>query len=627
MKKLLSCITAIIMSGTICSTPTLAAKTQTIDLSGWILEGGAQIKDNKIHLPKGQESRAYKEIEVSTPYHNISASVYTESANGISYLYGEGDGFTKAKTALTVCTGNTAKTVTVKSQGTITDKITAGIYSDGTNEIYASDFCITPVENPYEFLQGGDITMIRYVIDNGGNYYDENGNLLYNTTDNIEDKIQGVINYLAKRGMNFCRIRLTNNPGEPGELINPDNTSDTSRFCLPKGYQDEYDCLKLSQYAHNAGMKIQFTFNLSDYWSNAEQQIIPIDWQEKIKGKTDKSEIVTILSQCVSDYVTDILTKLANMGIYPEYVSLGNEITGGILFPYAYSYDVTGENVKMPKGNEDWGAITKILNAGYDAIKAVSKDSQVVIHLNDATYSFKENGPDVDWAGVAWWFKDYKNAGGKWDVTGISYYPSWSTVTVDDCASYCDYLEKQFGKKVLIMESGYEFNSTRKDGHKGQLQYNAPEYETLFPRTQSGQKGFVAELLSKLKNTDSAIGSLYWDPMMIHVEDKDGKNITGWAHTHGTNEPQVNVVENTTLFDFDGKAVTALEAYEYNTYSKPQELFIFAGYDKDGVLKDVKTCKTENEFNPDSMPGLEIKKFHWQSMDDIKPISEVEAVN
>ena len=171
------------------------------------------------------------------------------------------------------------------------------------------------------------------------------------------------------------------------------------------------------------------------------------------------------------------------------------------------------------------------------------------------------------------------------------------------------------------MESGYEFNPFRKDGYKGQLQYNAPEYENLFPRSQSGQKGFVSELLSKLKNTDSAIGSLYWDPMMIHVEDEHGNNVTGWAHTFDTNQPQANVVENTTLFDFDGKAVTALEAYEYNTYSKPQELFIFAGYDEQGVLKDAKSYKTEDEFNPEEMRGLDIIRYHWTSLTDIKPLS------
>ena len=108
---------------------------------------------------------------------------------------------------------------------------------------------------------------------------------------------------------------------------------------------------------------------------------------------------------------------------------------------------------------------------------------------------------------------------------------------------------------------------------------------------------------------------------MIHVEDEHGNNVTGWAHTFDTNQPQANVVENTTLFDFDGKAVTALEAYEYNTYSKPQELFIFAGYDEQGVLKDAKSYKTEDEFNPEEMRGLDIIRYHWTSLTDIKPLS------
>ncbi|MBO7442941.1 MAG: hypothetical protein J6T83_07665, partial [Paludibacteraceae bacterium] len=67
------------------------------------------------------------------------------------------------------------------------------------------------------------------------------------------------------------------------------------------------------------------------------------------------------------------------------------------------------------------------------------------------------------------------------------------------------------------------------------------------------------------------VGSLYWDPMMIHVEDQWGNNITGWAHFASNLKADVNVVENTTLFDFDGKAVAAWQAYEGNQYSVYKE--------------------------------------------------------
>ena len=43
----------------------------------------------------------------------------------------------------------------------------------------------------------------------------------------------------------------------------------------------------------------------------------------------------------------------------------------------------------------------------------------------------------------------------------------------------------------------------------------------------------MAELFNELKSVDDnrCLGVLYWDPCMIHVEDKDNKNasLSGWA--------------------------------------------------------------------------------------------------
>ena len=54
---------------------------------------------------------------------------------------------------------------------------------------------------------------------------------------------------------------------------------------------------------------------------------------------------------------------------------------------------------------------------------------------------------------------------------------------------------------------------------------------------------------------------------MIHVEDEWGKNKTGWAHFVKWGTADVNVVENTTLFDFEGKALPAFDAYRLNQTS------------------------------------------------------------
>ena len=619
MRKILSYLTAITILMSAIGSITVYADEEgiSIDTDKWILNGTAEIVNGRIHLPEGAESRAYIDIPLTgEAYYNISANVYTTSCDGIAYLYSEGNGYSSAKTSVMMSADiNIAKTVTVKSQGA-KSTLRIGIYSDGAKEIYADNFTCEQTDGAYEFLQGGDITMIRYVLSYGGNYRDENGNLLYNSDDDFEVKNQKVINYLAARGMNFCRIRLTNNPGVDGELIG----DGAARYHLPAGYQDEADCLALAEYAHKAGMKIQFTFNISDYWSNNHQQYIPIDWQKKIEGKTHE-ESVEILTQCVSDYVTDIMTKLAAIGVYPEYVSIGNEISGGILYPHGYSYDTSADDAtdNRPEGTKDWRAIVSFLNAGYDAVKAVSENSKVIIHLEDMTGDYAGH-PDDRGRGVFWWFNDFQKAGGKWDVTGISYYPAWSAATIDDCTSFGEALGDYYNKPVIIMESGYEWNEKRKDGYNGQLHEDEPVYKNLYASSQSGQKGFVSELLAKLKSTDSVIGSLYWDPMMIHVENVSGENITGWAHYYGddgNDRADVNVVENTTLFDFDGKALPAFEAYDYNTYSKPlksnNEIFIYAGYDENGILRNIQFYNSENEFDPTTMEGLRVKTIHWET--------------
>lgn len=475
-------------------------------------------------------------------------------------------------------------------------------------------------EGTDEFLQGGDISALYYVISNGGVYKGSGGTPLFYGTDDIETKVRNTVDYLASRGLNFARIRLTNNPGEPGELM----SDGISRYHLPAGFEDEDDCLKLAKYAHDAGMKIQFTFNLSDYWSNNHQQYIPIDWQEKINGKS-YDESIEILTQCVSDYVTDIMTKLANKGVHPEYISLGNEISGGILYPYGYSYDTSAADAtdSRPEGKMNWNAIVSFINAGYDAAKAVSPGTKVIIHLEDMTGTYAAN-PNDRKGGAFWWFTDFKNAGGKWDATGISYYPAWSSATIDDCVSFAEALKEAYGKPVVVMESGYEWAAARKDGYNGQLHEENPVYKGVYDSSPEGQKGFVSELLTKLKASDAVAGSLYWDPMYIHVEDENGKNMTGWAHYYdenGGDVPDVNVVENTTMFDFNGKALPVFEAYESSIPEK-NDIYIYAGYNKEtNILTDVKFFDYENDECVSQMPGLKVKKLHWKDWKDMQPIS------
>ncbi len=414
-----------------------------------------------------------------------------------------------------------------------------------------------------EFYKGGDMTEVSYIESLGGVYKDGNGD----PTDPFE--------FLAANGMNMARIRLSNNPGKG----RGDGT-----WYLPEGFQNEEDCLKLSKRAADAGMDIQFTFNYSDYWSNGTRQIIPSDWVKAIKdakgydvkdpaflkSMTDAqmTEIRAMLGDLVYSYTKDIMTKLKNQGSEPKYVSLGNEINGGMFFPFANTYEANmnkdrfelvfddnkddANDIKCPMS---WKALADILNRGYDAVKEVSPEAQVVIHIAN-------EGGMTD-SVCKWFFDEYKRAGGKFDVVGMSYYPSWTKAPIENCVNVCKSAASRYGVTTLIMETGYNWNPTKKNGYPGQLNDNATGYTEKYPYTQEGQKNFLSDLFKQLEASGSCAGALYWDPAMIHVEDPANPNesLSGWAYREDTDKPDGNVVENTTLFDFDGKAAAAVGAY------------------------------------------------------------------
>lgn len=536
------------------------------NLSCWEIEGeNGSIVDGHCYIPAGSESKLFQRIQVQEGYYMLTAKVSIPNCYGKCYLYAKGEGYSMVSTEIPKTKdSHNSLTVYVRGIQTNNGEIEIGVYNEGKHDLYIDDVTLTQTDGPYIFLQGGDITELNYVINEGGNYYNSDGSLLYSNDASKIEKAQSVINFLAEKGMNFVRIRNSNSPGK----MHPDKSNS---YYLPDGFQDSKDCLKLAIMAHNAKMKIQYTFNYSDYWSNGERQDIPADWMDSIKGIHDNQKIVEKLADCIYNYTLGVMKELATNQIYPEYVSLGNETNGGFLFPYGYSYDVTWDNTDMPRGTQNWNAIASFINAGYKAVKEVSPHSKIVIHLADNTNDFIKYGSNANSYTYAWYFDNLLKHNAQFDVIGASYYPAWSEASVGNLVEYCKNISHRYEKEILIMESGYNFHPTRKDGWEGQLTENAAEYKDFYDFSPEGQKSFVAELLNALKSIGATskyecVGSLYWDPVMIHVEDENGNNKTGWAHKISTNQPDANVVENTTLFDFDGVALPVWEVYEGNKY-------------------------------------------------------------
>lgn len=357
------------------------------------------------------------------------------------------------------------------------------------------------------FAGGGDLTMLNWVEDSGGRYFYKNG------------KAGDPMKILQDNGVDMARLRVFNDTGPDHPKIGAPNSY------LPEGYQDEADMLKLARRAKAHDMRIELTLHYSDYWSNGGTQDIPKDWRGVTS--TPEAEAVTTLEREVHDYTADVMRDMRKQGTIPAYVSLGNEMQGGLLFPYGRT-----------DTEAHWANLARFLKAGYRAIKEVSPSTKVILHIDDAGNMDK----------YEWFFGTAAAHGVPYDVIGASYYPFWTGKDIPTVTRFFGDLYQRFHKKIMVMETGLNWKTVTADGVKGQLSNNGP---VLYPETPRGQRDFLAALFSALRSVpDGAVlGDLYWDPVMIPAPG------VGWE------VGQPNVVSNTTLFDFQGRALPALAVY------------------------------------------------------------------
>lgn len=372
------------------------------------------------------------------------------------------------------------------------------------------------------FLAGGDVSVLTLAESRNANFYDRAG------------QRKDAISILGAAGFNIARLRLYDQPG-PGNGIQD--------WYWPAGSQDLTDVLTLARRSKAAGMQIELTLHYSDFWTNGSLQNTPLAWQAELAQISDPASRFARVRQLVYQRTYEVMTAMKRQGTTPQLISLGNEIAGGILFPYGELY---------PDGKlspDSWQRLGALLKEGYAAVKAVSPTTQVIIHLDDAGNADKYN----------YFFDNLQAQGVNFDVIGASYYPFWSKKNVASIVSFIKALTARYNKDVMIMETGFNWNPTVPGNWLGQLKDNGP-YPAAWS-SPAGQKAFVDELVAAMRVTPRVLGVLYWDPVMIQAHD------LGWAYSEVWRVAGANVVANTTLFDFDGKALPILDGWKKYTAS------------------------------------------------------------
>lgn len=284
-----------------------------------------------------------------------------------------------------------------------------------------------------EFAKGADIGWLPQMEATGYKFYDADG------------KEKDCIQLLKDRGMNSIRLRVWVNPSD-------DKAS---------GHCSKDETVAMALRAQKMGMRIMIDLHYSDSWADPAKQFKPKAWE--------KHPFPELLND-VYNHTFDVISALKKAGVTPEWVQVGNEIPGGMLWPEG--------------STDNWKQLGQLLNKGYDAVKAVDKKIKVIVHVDEGNNNAKFRK----------FFDNATEQKVRYDVIGLSYYPYWIkkdyTETIADLQFNLNDMAKRYGKEVMVVEVG---------GEDDKIQ---------------NTKELLEATIKAVRNVpnNKGIGVLYWEP-------------------------------------------------------------------------------------------------------------------
>lgn len=324
-----------------------------------------------------------------------------------------------------------------------------------------------------EFMRGADLSFLPEI---------ESYNQVFYNTAGIQKEM---LDIFKEAGCNTVRLRLWHTPSS--------------------GHSGLAEVAALSARVKAAGMKVYLTLHYSDTWADPGQQATPAAWN----GLT-----LAQLRDSVYAYTEKVMTT-----IQPEYISIGNEINGGMLW----------ETGRIENGN----SLFQLLGQAIQAVRQVNDSTKIIIHYA---------GLD----GSQWFFEQVASYSLNYDILGISYYPFWHGNSLYTMKSVISDLSVQFDKPVLIAETAYPFTLGWND-----MTHNSIGLEEQlspgYPATPQGQHAFLADMKEMLADVEDCAGFCYWGAEYVAFKGPNALDGSSW--------------ENMALFDFDNKALPAMAVF------------------------------------------------------------------
>jgi arabinogalactan endo-1,4-beta-galactosidase len=330
-----------------------------------------------------------------------------------------------------------------------------------------------PEPVPEKFIfKSADLSFLPMIENDGVTFY------------NREGQAEDMLTILKNAGMNAVRIRIWHSPAD--------------------GISGFQEVKAFSERVKARGLKVWLTVHYSDTWADPGNQQPPLAWQNLT---------INVLKDSVYAYTSRIMTEIS-----PDFIQIGNEINGGMMWPLGRSVNM--DNLKG------------LIESGVKAVRDNSTSCKIMMHyagINGAE-QFLNNLQSIDY-----------------DIIGISYYPNWHGKDLSKLETDLKSLSTRFFKPVMIAETSYPFTFNWNDWTNNVIGSDNQIIPGI-PASEAGQLSFMKEIKRISTSTSQLIGFAYWGGEWVAYKGPQATNGSSW--------------ENQALFDFEYKALPVIEVFE-----------------------------------------------------------------
>jgi arabinogalactan endo-1,4-beta-galactosidase len=338
------------------------------------------------------------------------------------------------------------------------------------------------------FLAGADFSHLAFF---------ESRAVTYREAGQIKD---GIL-ILKDHGINCVRLRLfTSNATQAS--MDPYNYTNNLSYNLP-----------LALRVKNAGLLFCLDFHYSDTWADPGHQATPSAWTNLT---------FTQLVQQMRSYNSNTIAAFAAEGAAPDYVQVGNEITGGMLWP---SGKVSGST------NASWSSLGQLMKAAVQGIQDAATATgtampKLIVHIDRGG----------DWTNTMWFFDNLAFQAVPYDIIGESYYPFFHgpLTNLNTCLSNA---AVRYNKPIIVAEDAFPWTNTVTSWTNKLYGY---------PPTIAGQVSFLAGLAKVVESVPNqlCVGVFYWSSeyQAVNGVNEAGYNTTSFFFTDGNVLPVADAI-------------------------------------------------------------------------------------